>query len=54
MHWPDPPNPAEYPSPGLGLVLGLCAIVVIFVVAAIYAAQSNAPLLHKPELDEQT
>ena len=32
MHWPYPPNPADYPSPGLGLLLGLCAIAVIFVV----------------------
>jgi hypothetical protein len=50
MHWPYPPNPAEYPPPGL--LLGLCAIVVIFVVAVLYATQSKA--LHKaePELDE--
>jgi hypothetical protein len=55
MHWPYPANPAEYQAPGLGLVLGLgCAIVVIFVVAVFYGAQSNAALLCKPEpeLDE--
>jgi hypothetical protein len=52
MHWPYPPNPADYPSPGLGLLLRLCAIAVIFVVALLYAMQSKA--LHKPEpeLDE--
>jgi hypothetical protein len=52
MHWPYPPNPAEYQSPGLGLLLGSCAIAVIFVVALLYATQSKA--LHKPEpeLDE--
>ena len=52
MHWPYPPNPADYPSPGLGLLLVLCAIAVIFVVALLCATQSEA--LHKPEpeLDE--
>lgn len=54
MHWPYPPNPAEYQSPGLGLVMGMFAIAVIFVVVVFYVTRSNAALLHKPEpeLDE--
>jgi len=52
MHWPYPPNPAEYPSPGLGLVVGMFLIALIFVAVVFYAAQSNPALLHKPELDE--
>jgi hypothetical protein len=49
MHWPYPPNLAEYQSPGLGLILGMFAIAVIFVVVVLYATQANVPLLHKPE-----
>ncbi len=52
MHWPYPPNPAEYPSPGVGLVVGMFLIALIFVAVVFYAAQSNPALLHKPELDE--
>ena len=52
MHWPYPPNPAEYPSPGLGLVVAMFLIALIFVAVIFYAAQSNPGLLHKPELDE--
>ncbi|HEY2361150.1 MAG TPA: hypothetical protein VGK36_08550 [Candidatus Angelobacter sp.] len=52
MHWPYPPNPAEYQSPRLGLVIGMFVIALIFVVVVFYATQSNATLFHKPELDE--
>jgi len=54
MHWPYPPNPNEYQSLGMGLVMGMFALVVIFLVVVFYATKSNAPLLHKPEpeLDE--
>jgi hypothetical protein len=52
MHWPYPPNPAEYQSPGLGLVIGMFMIALIFVVIVFYAVQSNPALLHKPELEE--
>jgi len=54
MHWPYPPNPAEYQSPGLGVVVGMFAIALIFVLVVLYATQSSAPLLPKPkpELDE--
>ena len=51
MHWPYPPNPAEYQSPGLGLVMGMFVIALIFVVVIFYAAQSNASLLHEPKLE---
>ena len=52
MHWPYPPNPAEYQSPKLGLVIGMFMIALIFVVIVFYAVQSNPALLHKPELEE--
>jgi hypothetical protein len=52
MHWPYPPNPAEYQSPGLGLVIGMFMIALIFVVIVFYAVQTNPALLHKPELEE--
>jgi hypothetical protein len=29
MHWPYPPNPAEYQSPGPGVVVGMFAIALI-------------------------
>jgi hypothetical protein len=32
--------------------MGMLALAAIFVVAVFYATKSNAPLLHKPELDE--
>lgn len=49
MHWPFPPNPAEYQSPGLGLVMAMLALAVIFVAVLFYAARSNASLLHEPK-----
>jgi len=53
MHWPYPPNPAEYQSPGPGVVVGMFAIALIFVLVVLYATQANAPLLPpEPELDE--
>lgn len=54
MHWPYPPNPAEYQYPGLGFVVGMLAIAVTFIVVLFYATRSNASLLQepKPELDE--
>lgn len=60
MHWPYPPNPAEYQSLGLGLLIAVFAIVSICVAVVFYAAQSSGPLLHElelepePELDETT
>ena len=56
MHWPYPPNPAEYQSLKLGLrlLIAVFAIVSVCVVVVFYAAQSSGPLLHEPEpkLDE--
>jgi hypothetical protein len=49
MHWPFPPNPPEYESPGLGLLVALFAIVLIFLVVVFYAARSSASQLHEPE-----
>ena len=37
MHWPYPPNPAEYQSPGPGVVVGMFAIALIFVLVVLYA-----------------
>jgi hypothetical protein len=54
VHWPYPPNPAEYHSPGLGLLVALFAIAVVFIVVVFYAAKSSRPHRHEPEpeLDE--
>jgi hypothetical protein len=52
MHWPYPPNPAEYQSPELGFVIGMFVLAVIFVVVVFYAIKSNPSLLHKPDLEE--
>lgn len=49
MHWPFPPNPAEYQSPGLGLVVTMFAIVLIFLVLVFYAAKSSGPWPHESE-----
>lgn len=50
MHWLNPPNPAEYPSPGLGLLVALFAIVLIFVVVVLHVTKSG-PLLPEREPD---
>lgn len=54
MHWPYPPNPAEYQSPGLGLLVAMFAIVFIFLAVVLYAAKSSGSPLHEPgpEADE--
>ncbi len=49
MHWPYPPNPAEYQSPGAGLIVDMFAVALVFVVVVFYAAKFSAPLLHEPE-----
>jgi len=58
LHWPYPPNPAEYQSLGLGLLIAVFAIVSVCVAVVFYAVQSSGPLLHElepePELDETT
>jgi hypothetical protein len=58
LHWHYPPNPAEYQSLGLGLLIAVFAIVSVCVAVVFYAVQSSGPLLHElepqPELDEKT
>jgi hypothetical protein len=54
LHWPYPPNPAEYQSPGVGLLVAMFAIALVFVVVMLYVAKSSGPHLHESEtkLDE--
>lgn len=53
MHWPYPPNPAEYQSLGLGLVVTMFASVLIFLVLVFYAAKSSpGPNESEPQADE--
>jgi hypothetical protein len=52
LHWPYPPNPAEYQSPGLGLLVAMFAIVLIFLAVVFYAAKSSGPPLHEPEPEQ--
>jgi len=49
LHWPYPPDPAEYHSPQLALLVAVFAMVLIFLVAVLWAAKSSAPRLHDLE-----
>lgn len=49
MHWPYPPDPVEYQSPGLGLLVAMFAIVFVFLAVVFRAARSSTPPLHELE-----
>lgn len=54
MHWPYPPNPAEYQPPGLGLLVAIVAIALILVIVLFSRAKSYGPWPHEsePQADE--
>jgi hypothetical protein len=48
LHWPDPPNPPDYPTSALGLIVALFAIALVLGVVIFYAEKSSGSHIHEP------
>lgn len=54
MHWPYPPNPAEYQSVELGTLVGVFVIALVLVLVVLYVTNPATSLFHnaKPKPEE--